>query len=164
MSIKQCRQSVLSHPRSARAIRHSRLAVASFLAHVSMTSEQGGRNSDTFYLFILKYVYGNYYLFVFLFIYIFFVITGIYCFVFWLCMYFIALTVQHNTKQTKNSDTFLTGMHVAVITRDRFWADFAHLKQAYWKTKLRSYWWCKQMRIWTQVTERAKLHVKHFPW
>ncbi len=36
-----------------------------------MTSEQGGRNSDTFYLFILKDVYGNYYLFVFLFIFLF---------------------------------------------------------------------------------------------
>ncbi len=45
----------------------------SFLAHVSMTSEQGGRNSDA----------------------------------------------------------FLTGMHLAVITGDRFCADFAHLKQAY---------------------------------
>ncbi len=45
----------------------------SFLAHISMTSEQGGRNSDT----------------------------------------------------------FLTGMHLAVITGDRFCAYFPHLKQAY---------------------------------
>jgi len=29
------------------------------------------------------------------------------------------------------SDTFLTGMHLALITGDRFCADFAHLKQAY---------------------------------
>jgi len=28
------------------------------------------------------------------------------------------------------SDTFLTGMHLALITGDRFCADFAHLKQA----------------------------------
>jgi len=29
------------------------------------------------------------------------------------------------------SDTFLTGMHLALITGDRFYAEFAHLKQAY---------------------------------
>ncbi|KAG1973377.1 hypothetical protein F2P79_000816 [Pimephales promelas] len=29
------------------------------------------------------------------------------------------------------SDTFLTGMHLALITGDRFCAEFAHLKQAY---------------------------------
>ncbi len=53
-------------------------------------------------------------------------------------MYFIALTVSPvnimcliNKQTNKNSDTFLTGMHLAVITGDRFFADFSHLKQAY---------------------------------
>ncbi len=30
----------------------------------------------------------------------------------------------------RNSDTFLTGMHLAVITGDQFCVDLAHLKQA----------------------------------
>ncbi len=50
----------------------------SFLAHVSMTSEQGGHNTDTFYLFI--YVYGNYYVFFFS-LYLFFVVTIIELFI-----------------------------------------------------------------------------------
>ncbi len=51
-----------------------RSTVQRFLAHVSMTLEQGGRNSDTFYLFILKDVYGN--LFICFSLYIsFFVVT-----------------------------------------------------------------------------------------
>ncbi len=80
MSIKLYRQSVISHHAFDQrsqwrataldcSIRHSRRE--SFLAHLSMTSEQGGRNSDTFFIFILKDVYGNYYLFVFLFIFLF---------------------------------------------------------------------------------------------
>ncbi len=32
----------------------------------------------------------------------------------------------------RNLDIFLTGMHLAVITGDRFCTDFAHLKQACW--------------------------------
>ncbi len=75
ISIKLCRQQVVSHHAFDCARLHNPMQPPrcrkSFLAHVSMTSEQGRRNSDTFYLFILKDVYGNYYLFVFLFIFLF---------------------------------------------------------------------------------------------
>jgi len=84
MSIKLCRQQVVFHrafdqrsrwratARDCR-IRQVRLALASFLTYVGMTSEPGGALSDT----------------------------------------------------------FLTAMHLALITGDRFCAEFAHLKQAY---------------------------------
>ncbi len=44
---------------------------------------------------------------------------------------FLAHISMTSEQSERNSDTFLTGMHLAVITGDRFWADFAHLKQAY---------------------------------
>ncbi len=80
--------------------------------------------------------------------------------------HFLALVSMTSEQVGRNSDTFLTGMHLAVITGKWFCADFTPLKQAYCLSGGWSRMLTYRMRVWVLQKQRLFIGAKEakFPY